>query len=318
MKYSRIVGTGACLPEKVVANADLEKMVDTSDDWIRQRVGIIQRHIVSGGETTISLALHAARKAIEAAQLQPNDIDLVIVGTATNNFYFPSVASIVQGELGITNECAAFDVSAACAGFIYAMSIADQYLRSGSAKNVLVIGVDVLSKIVDWTDRNTCVLFGDGAGAVVLQSSKEKGLLTTHIHASGQYAKLLYCESGAWHRDSLPFVKMDGAKVFKIAVSKLNEIVDQTLTKAGIEKSAIDWLIPHQANMRIIQATAKRLNLPMERVVLTIQHHGNTSAASVPLALDHAIRQGVIKRGDTLMLEAFGAGLAWGSALLVY
>ncbi|OGT33787.1 MAG: 3-oxoacyl-ACP synthase [Gammaproteobacteria bacterium RIFCSPHIGHO2_02_FULL_39_13] len=317
--YSTILGTGSYLPKKILTNADLEKMVDTTDEWIVQRVGIKRRHLVGeSGDTTSSMAIAAARAAITAAKLLPNDIDLILVGTASPDRLFPSVACEIQKQLGITNECPAFDVSAACAGFIYGMSIADQYIRTGTAKNVLVVGVDTLSAVTDWTDRGSCILFGDGAGAVIVSASENPGLLATHIHADGQYADLLFAESALFSDKAKNYIQMQGSEVFKVAVTKLGEIVDQTLTKAGIDKTEIDWLIPHQANMRIIQAMAKKLTMPMEKVVLTIEEHGNTSAASIPLALDFAVKNNKIKRGDKLLLEAFGAGFAWGSALVVY
>ncbi len=319
MIYSRIAGTGSYLPEQVLSNADLEKMVDTTDEWIMKRVGIRERHIVGdSGDTTCSMSVDAAKAAMEAAGVTADDIDLIIVGTATPDFFFPSAACIIQRELGVKNECPAFDLNAACAGFIYGVSVADQYLRTGTVKNALVIGVESLSRVVDWEDRSTCVLFGDGAGAVVLQPSAEPGVIITNILADGGYSELLYAKSTLWNGGAKPTLYMDGREVFKVAVTKLDEIVDQTLEKAGMEKSEIDWLIPHQANMRIIKATAKRLRLPMERVVLTIEEHGNTSAGSIPLALDVAIRRGQVKRGDVLMLEAFGAGFAWGAALVKY
>ena len=319
MTYSKIIGTGSYLPEKILTNADLEKMIDTTDEWIMKRVGIRERHLVAeSGDTTNSMATEAAKRAIEAAGVGVNDIGMVVVGTASADYFFPSAACVIQNNLNINNDCPAFDVNAACAGFIYAMSIADQYIRSGAIKNALVVGVDTLSMVVDWTDRSTCVLFGDGAGAVVLQASDKPGILSTHIHAAGKHTQLLYAESTLWGRENPPTLHMNGNEVFKVAVTKLGEIVDETLKKAGIDKSDVDWLIPHQANMRIIKATAKRLGLPMERVVLTIDHHGNTSAASIPLALDHVVKEGRIKRGENLILEAFGAGFSWGSALLTY
>lgn len=319
MTYSKIAGTGSYLPEKILTNADLEKMVDTTDEWIMKRVGIRERHLVAdSGDSTCSMATDAARAAMEAAGVTADDIDLIVVGTTTPDYFFPSVACIVQRDLGIKNECPAFDLSAACAGFIYGMSVGDQYIKSGAAKNVLVIGVESLSRLVDWGDRSTSILFGDGAGAVVLQPSEEPGVIITNIQADGKFAELLYAKSTLWNGSNTPTLNMNGREVFKIAVEKLEEIVDQTLEKAGMDKSEIDWLIPHQANMRIIKATAKRLDLPMERVVLTIEEHGNTSAGSVPLALDVAVRRGQIKRGEILMLEAFGAGFAWGSALVKY
>jgi len=315
--YSKIIGTGSYLPKKKLTNDDLEKIVDTSDEWIIKRVGIKERRIVSEGEdTTATMSEAAARAAIENAGITPKEIDLIIVATATPDFLFPSVACIVQYSLGISNECPAFDLNAACAGFIYGMSVADQYIKVGTAKTVLLIGVESLSRVIDWQDRHTCVLFGDGAGAVVLQASDKPGIIHTNIQANGQFAPLLYSKNSLWDKDEKPKIYMKGREVFKAAVSKLESIVDQTLQQAGMEKSEIDWLIPHQANMRIIKATAMRLSLPMEKVILTIEHHGNTSAASVPLALDHALRLEQIHQGDILMLEAFGAGFAWGAALV--
>lgn len=317
--YSRISGTGSYLPEKVLTNADLEKMVDTTDEWIVQRVGVRRRHLVGeSGDTTVSMATNAARAAMLAAKLNPNDIDLILVGTATPDRYFPSVACEIQKRLSITNDCPAFDVGAGCSGFIYVMNIADQYIRAGACKNVLIVGADTLSTLVDWTDRSTCILFGDGAGAVVLSASDAPGVLATHIHANGQYADLLFTENALFSKKAVNTLNMQGNEVFKVAVTKLGEIVDQTLTKAGVDKTEIDWLIPHQANMRIIQAMAKRLDMSMEKVIITIEEHGNTSAASIPLALDFAVRNNKIKRGDKLLLEAFGAGFAWGSALVKY
>lgn len=319
MIYSKIAGTGSYLPKKVLTNAELEKMVDTTDEWIVQRVGVRRRHLVGeSGDTTASMAIAASRAAIASANISPDDVDCIIVGTASPDRYFPSVACEIQKRLGITNQCPAFDVAAACAGFIYGMSIADQYIRAGTCKNILVVGAETLSTVVDWTDRSSCILFGDGAGAVVLQASKQPGVLATHIHADGQYANLLYAENALFSKKTENFIQMQGNEVFRVAVTKLGEIVDQTLAKANVDKHDIDWLIPHQANMRIIQAMAKRLDLPMEKVVLTIEEHGNTSAASIPLALDEAVRKGQIKRGEKLLCEAFGAGFAWGSALVVY
>ena len=318
MIYSRILGTGSYLPDKVLTNHDLEQMVDTSDEWIMKRVGVSRRHIVEDGkDTTSSMAIKAARLAITDAGLKPDDIDLVVVGTVSSEFNFPSVACLIQHELGINNESPAFDVSAACAGFIYALSVSDQFIKGGQVKNALVVGVEALTKSVDWTDRATCILFGDGAGAVVLQASDQPGVIATKIHAAGRYSEMLYVKHSNWYPEP-QYIHMDGGDVFKLAVTKLNEIVDQTLDLAGMKKSDIDWLIPHQANMRIIKAIAKRLDMPMDRVILTIETHGNTSSASVPLALDHAVSTGKIQRGDTIMLEAFGAGLAWGAVLLTY
>lgn len=317
MKYAKIAGTGGYLPEKILSNADLEKMVETTDQWILERTGISQRHIMADDETTSGMAEKAARKALEAANLSPQDIELIIVGTTTPDRMFPSTACILQQRLG-SGTCPALDISAACAGFIYGLSIADQYIKSGTIKNALVVGAEAMSRLVDWTDRTTCILFSDGAGAVVLQADDKPGILNTHIHADGRYKDLLYAANHLGELKEPSYIKMQGSEVFKIAVTCLGEIVDETLEKNHIDKSKIDWLIPHQANLRIIQATAKKLNLPMERVILTVQDQGNTSSASVPLALDHGIRDGRIKRGETLLLEAFGAGLAWGSALIVY
>lgn len=318
MIYSKIIGVGSYLPETILTNADLEKLVETSDDWIVQRVGIRERHIVGKSKDTVStMAAQAARRALEAAQLSPNDVDLIIACTATCDYLFPSAACIVQHELGMSNKCPAFDLNAACSGFIYGLSVADQFIKTKFVKNAIVIGVDALTKTIDWTDRGTCVLFGDGAGAVVLQQASEPGILTTHIHADGSFTDTLYAKNTLWHPES-PYVFMKGSTVFKVAVTQLGSIVDETLAKCGLKKEDVDWLIPHQANSRIIEATAKRLNLSMEKVILTVGEHGNTSAASVPLALDHALKQGKIKRGEILMLEAFGAGLAWGSAVVKY
>ena len=319
MRYSKILGTGSYLPEKILTNAELEKMVDTTDEWIMQRVGIRERHMIAdSGDTTASMAEAAARAAMKAANIEPNDIECIVVGTATADNIFPGIACLLQQRLGISNDSMAFDVNAACAGFVYALSIADQYVKSGAAKKALVVGVDSLSPYVDWTDRTTCVLFGDGAGAVVLGASDEPGIIVSNLHAAGCYADLLYARNPVWTPEEPHYIRMDGREVFKIAVTKLDEIVDQTLAKAGMTKADIDWLIPHQANARIIQAVAKRLGLSMERVIMTIEKHGNTSSSSVPLALDEALRSNKIKRGDILMLEAFGGGLTWGSVLVKY
>ena len=320
--YSRISGTGGYLPGKVLSNADLEKMVDTTDEWITERTGIRKRHIAAPGETTCDLAEAAARQAIEAAQIDIAAIDLIIVATTTPDRIFPSTACLLQQRLGIQG-CAAFDVQAVCTGFIYALSIADKFIRTGSAKCALVVGAETLSRITDWTDRNTCVLFGDGAGAVIIEANAEPGILSTHLHADGQYQDLLMVPVGVSQgydalQNGESQIKMLGNEVFKIAVNTLDRIVDETLEANQLDRSDVDWLIPHQANIRIIAATAKKLKLPMERVVVTVADHGNTSAASVPLALNVAVRDGRIKRGDTLLLEAFGSGFTWGSALLKY
>ncbi|WP_455211178.1 beta-ketoacyl-ACP synthase III [Kaarinaea lacus] len=322
MKYSRIIGTGGYLPEKILTNSDLERMVDTSDEWITERTGIKKRHIAADNETTCDLAEHAAKVAMQAAGVGAKDIDLVIVATTTPNQVFPSTACLLQQRLGI-HGCAAFDVQAVCTGFIYALGVADKFVRCGSAKTALVVGSETLSRIVDWTDRGTCVLFGDGAGAVVIQASDKPGILSTHLHADGQYKDLLTVPSGISDgykdvQEGRAFVKMQGNEVFKMAVNTLGRIVDETLHANQMQKSDVDWLVPHQANIRIIAATAKKLKMSMDHVVVTVQEHGNTSAASVPLALDVAIRDGRIQRGDTLLLEAFGGGFTWGSALVQY
>jgi 3-oxoacyl-[acyl-carrier-protein] synthase-3 len=317
--YSRIAGTGSYLPEKVLTNKDLEAMVETSDQWITDRTGIKKRHIVGEKQTTTDLAYLAAEKAIETAGIRNDDIDLIIVATTTPTQIFPSTAALVQEKLKISG-CAAFDIQAVCTGFVYALTIADKFIQSSSAKNVLVIGAESLSRIVDWTDRNTCVLFGDGAGAVVLQASDEQGILSTHIHCDGKYNQLLNVPTGPGSINSeIPeYIEMQGNEVFKVAVKTLSSIVDETLNANNMIKSDVDWLIPHQANIRIIAATAKKLSMSMDHVVVTVDEHGNTSAASIPLALDTAVRDGRIQRGETLLLEAFGGGFTWGSALLKY
>lgn len=319
MIYSRIAGTGSYLPEKVLSNHDLEKMVETSDQWITERTGIKKRHIVAENETTTDLAFNAAVKAIEAAGISNDEIDLIIVATTTPTRIFPSTASLVQQKLNI-HGCPAFDVQAVCTGFVYGLTIAEKFIKSGSVKNALIIGAESLSRIVDWTDRNTCVLFGDGAGAVVLQASEETGILSTHIHCDGQFNELLSVPTGPGSipSDDSPFIGMQGNDVFKVAVKTLSNIVDETLVANDLTKQDIDWLIPHQANIRIINATAKKLSMSTDQVVVTVDQHGNTSAASIPLALDVAVRDGRIKRGETLLLEAFGGGFTWGSALLKY
>ena len=305
-----------------MTNAELEQMVDTSDEWIKARTGISERHIAADGETTCDMAEKAAIEAIKAANIKPDDIDLIIVATTTPDVIFPSTACLLQDRLDIQG-CPAFDVQAVCTGFIYALSIADKFIKTGSATTVLVVGSETLSRIIDWTDRSTCVLFADGAGAVVLQNSKEPGILSTHIHADGEYEDLLNVPAGISHnsdqlKEGTAFIEMQGNEVFKVAVNTLGRIVDETLTYNQMEKKDIDWLVPHQANTRIIKATAKKLDMPMDRVVLTVDKHGNTSAASVPLALDTAVRDGRIKKNDTLLLEAFGGGFSWGSALVNY
>jgi len=321
--YSRIAGTGHYAPAKVLTNVDLEQMVDTTDEWIRSRSGIERRHIAEPDETTADLATEAARRAMEAAGAGPGDIDFIAVGTTTPDLVFPNVGCIVQDRLDI-HGCAAFSLEAACSGFIYALSIADKFVTSGQAKCALVIGAETLSRIVDWSDRSTCVLFGDGAGAVVLRPDSETGIISSHLRADGRYRDLLTATTGVSVqpegqalRDGFN-VQMVGNEVFKVAVKSMGSIAEETLADAGIDKSELDWLIPHQANMRIIQAIAKRLDVPMEKVVLTLQEYGNTSAASIPMALDTAVRDGRVQRGQLLMFEAFGGGLTWGSALLRY
>lgn len=319
MIYSRIAGTGSYLPEKFLTNIDLESMVETSDEWITDRTGIKKRHIAGENETTTDLAYFAAKNAISAAGIKPRDIDMIIVATTTPTLIFPSTAALVQQKLGI-HGCPAFDIQAVCTGFVYALTVADKFIKSGSAKNVLVIGAETLSRIVDWTDRNTCVLFGDGAGAVVLQASTEPGIMSTHIHCDGSFNELLHVPTGPGSAitEDPAYIEMQGNDVFKIAVKTLSKIVDETLTANQLNKHDIDWLIPHQANIRIIAATAKKLSMSMDRVVVTVQDHGNTSAASIPLALDVAVRDGRINRGETLLFEAFGGGFTWGSALIKF
>ncbi len=311
--HTAITGTGACLPERVVTNEELEKTVDTTDQWIRERTGILQRHIAGDEETTASMGAQAAREALAAAGLAADDVDMIVLATTTPDRIFPSTACHIQRELG-TRECPAFDVQAVCSGFIYGLDIARRFIATGGGGTVLVIGSEVLSRIVDWSDRSTCVLFGDGAGAVVLQARDEPGILSTHLHADGRYDHLLQVSpevNGA-------FIEMKGNEVFRMAVNTLGRIVDETLEANQMDRHEVDWLVPHQANHRIIAATARKLDLPMERVVVTVDRHGNTSAASVPLALNQAVRDGRIQPGDVLMLEAFGGGFTWGSALIRY
>jgi len=320
--YSRITGTGGYLPDKVVTNADLEKMVDTTDQWIRERTGISKRHVVVDGQNTVDLAEAAARRALEAAGRDAQDIDLIVVATTTPDRIFPSTACLLQKRLD-RHGCAAFDVQAVCTGFVYAISVADKFIKTGSARCALVVGAETLSRVLDWTDRSTCVLFGDGAGAVVLEASDEPGILSTHLHADGAYENLLMVPGGISQgcdslRDGNCFVKMKGNEVFKVAVNTLGRIVDETLEANDLDKSDVDWLIPHQANIRIIQATARKLKMSMDHVVVTVDEHGNTSGASVPLALDVAVRDGRIRRGETLLMEAFGGGFTWGSVLLKF
>lgn len=321
--YSRIAGTGSALPAKILTNKDLEQFVETSDEWIASRTGIRQRHVVVEGETTCDLAERAAIAAMEAAGVTAAELDLIIVGTTTPDLIFPSTACLLQHRIG-ANGCAAFDVNAACSGFIFALSVADNFIKAGSAKTVLVVGAETLTRMLDWSDRNTCVLFGDGAGAVVLKADAEAGILSTHLHADGGKKELLYNPVGVSvgfkpeEKNAGVRVLMTGNEVFKHAVKALDAVVDEALEANGLDKHDLDWLIPHQANLRIIEATAKRLDMPMDRVIVTVHKHGNTSAGSVPLALDEAVRSGKVQRGQLLLLEAFGGGFTWGSALIRY
>lgn len=322
MTHSMIAGTGGYLPERVMTNKEFEEFVDTSDEWIRERSGIKRRHIAAEGETTSDMALAAAREAIKAAAVGNDDIDLIIVATTTPDKVFPSTACIVQRRLGI-HKIAAFDVHAACSGFIYALDIADRFIRTGGANCALIIGSETYSRILDWKDRTTCVLFGDGAGATVLRASKEPGVISTHIHADGEHEELLHVPAGISSgyervREESAYIQMKGHEVFRKAVGALDTIARETLDGNGVDKHEIAWLIPHQANLRIIAAAAKKLDLPMDRVVVTVDEHANTSSASIPLALDVAVRDGRIKRGELLLFEAFGAGFTWGSALVRY
>lgn len=318
-RFSRVIGTGGYLPAKVLTNDEIARTVDTSDAWIVERTGIRERRVAAESETASSMAETAARAALDMAALDPQKVDLIVLATSSPDRVFPSTACLVQQRLGIRRG-AAFDVQAACSGFIFALSIADQYIRAGNAKRALVIGSEINSRIIDWKDRSTCVIFGDGAGAVLLESSDYPGVLSTHIHSDGQYQDLLYLpNSGRGCTESEPcFLQMQGNEVFKVAVNTLGRIVDETLAQNHLKKSDIDWLVPHQANIRIIAATAKKLRMSMDHVVVTIEKQGNTSSASVPLALDEAIRDGRIQPGHRVLLEAFGGGFAWGSALFRY
>jgi 3-oxoacyl-[acyl-carrier-protein] synthase-3 len=317
--YSRIIGTGGYLPEKILTNADLEKLVDTNDQWIVERTGIRSRHLAADDQDTCDLAEEAARRALAAAQCDAHQLDLIIVGTTTPDRIFPSTACLLQARLG-NHGAMAFDVQAVCSGFLYALSTADKFIKTGAARRALVVGADVYSRLVNWTDRSTCVLFGDGAGAVVLEASAEPGILSTHLHADGAYKDMLTVPAtvaeGRLNGDG--FTKMQGNEVFKFAVRALSQVVDEALAANQLDQSAIDWLVPHQANIRIIAATAKKLKLPMEKVIVTVSGHGNTSAASVPLALDVAVRDGRIQRGQMLLLEAVGGGFTWGAVLVKY
>lgn len=318
MTYSKIIGTGSYLPAKVLTNYDLEKIVDTSHDWIFSRSGIIERHIAAEGELTSDLALQASRKAIEAAGISANEIDLVIVATTSPDQLFPSTACILQDKLGIKNRGPAFDIQAVCGGFVYALNTADMYIKGGQAKTALVVGAEVLSRMLDWNDRTTCVLFGDGAGAVVLRVSDKPGIVTSKLHADGSHRNMLKAEGNIRNGevDGDPFIKMDGQAVFKFAVKVLSDVVEEVLEEQNLAGSDINWLVPHQANIRIIEATAKKLGMGMANVVVTVANHANTSAASIPLALDTAVRDGRIKAGQNILIEAVGGGFTWGATLI--
>jgi 3-oxoacyl-[acyl-carrier-protein] synthase-3 len=320
MSYAKIIGTGRYLPDKILTNFDLEKMVDTTDEWIRTRTGVERRHVVAPEQTTSDMCVEAAKIAIADAGIKATDIDMVLVGTTSPDLIFPNCATLVQHRLGIP-ACPAIGMEAACTSFIYALTTADKFIKAGEAKCALVIGAECISKLVDWTDRNTCVLFGDGAGAVIVKPADEPGIVATHLGADGQYKDLLYYPVGAskdLHKAGTDqaSIRMIGNEVFKVAVKTLGNVATEVLAKAGIHQDELDWLVPHQANIRIIQATAKRLDLPLEKVIVTVQDHGNTSAASVPMALDVGRRDGRIKPGQLILMEAFGGGFTWGSVLL--
>lgn len=315
--YAKIAGTGSYLPERIMSNEELAATVDTSDEWITERTGIRQRHLAAEGQTTSDLATMAARQAIAAAGITANEIDLIIIATTTPDLVFPSTACLVQAKLEITNACPAFDVQAVCSGFVYAMSIADNFIRAGQARCALVIGAETLSRITDWADRSNCILWGDGAGAVILTATETPGIIATHLHADGRHKNLLCVNGGVSAGvDGAYKMQMEGNAVFRVAVKTLDAIVDETLAANGLQKSDVTWLVPHQANIRIIQATAKKLGMSMDNVVVTVDKHANTSAASVPLALDTAVRDGRIKAGDIVLMEAFGGGFTWGSVLV--
>ena len=320
--YSRITGTGSFLPPKIMTNYDLESMVDTTHEWIVERSGIHQRHIAEN-ETVSEMGEHACRLALEMAGKTANDVDLIVFATTTADLVFPSSASILQEKLGNTNGATAFDVQAVCTGFVYALGVADKFIKSGTHKCALVVGAEAMSRIIDWTDRGTCILFADGAGAVVLEADEEPGIISTHLHSDGRYKKLLYVNGGiSDERDAYlkgeAYLQMAGNEVFRQAVNTLGRIADETLEANNMQKSDLDWLVPHQANIRIIKATAKKLKMSMDQVVVTVDKHGNTSSASIPLALDEAVRDGRIQRGQTILLEGFGGGFTWGSALIKY
>ena len=316
---ARISALGTYVPPRILTNADLEKMVETTDQWIVERTGIRERHIAAPDQLTSDLAFEAAKKAIEAAGIEAQAIDLIIVATTTPDRIFPSTACVLQAKLGIANGAPAFDMQAVCSGFVYGLTVADSFIKSGQAKCALVVGAETLSRITDYSDRSNCILWGDGAGAVVLQASEQPGIVSTHIHADGRYQQLLYVDGGvSLKKEGQAYMRMEGNAVFKVAVNTLDAIVDETLAANGLSKSDIQWLVPHQANIRIIQATAKKLGMSMDHVVLTVDRHGNTSAASIPLALDTAVRDGRIKAGEMVLMEAFGGGFTWGSVLVKF
>lgn len=317
--YSKILASGSYLPEKILSNKDLERMVDTSDEWIVSRSGIKERRIVADHETSSDMAYAAAINAIQASKIDTSEIDLILVATSTPDNVFPATACLVQSKLGL-NNIPAYDLQAACTGFLYAITTADAFIRSATYKTILVIGVDTVSRFIDYTDRNTCVLFGDGAGAVILQASTEPGILCNEIHADGNGKEFLNVKGHIYNGSikDRPYMSMDGKAVYKMAVRNLAEVATNVLAKSGYTSDQINWFIPHQANLRIIESTAEHLNIPMEKVIVTVDQHGNTSAASVPLALDYAIKNGKIKRGDLLLLEGVGAGFTWGASLILY
>ncbi len=322
MSSARITGTGSYLPERILTNEELSTIVDTSDEWIRERSGIAQRHIAADGETTLDLAEHASRRALEAAGRTAADIDLIVIATTTPDQIFPSTACLLQHRLGNVGA-AAFDVQAVCSGFVYALSVADNFIKAGSSRCALVIGAETFSRILNWEDRSTCVLFGDGAGAVVMEASDKPGVMSTHLHADGAHASALHVPAGVSQgydavQEGRAFVEMRGSEVFRMAVAKMGEVVEETLAANNLDREALDWLIPHQANIRIIKATAKKLRMGMDKVIVTVDRHGNTSAASIPLALDEAVRTGQLQRGQLFLIEAFGGGFTWGSALIRY
>ncbi len=316
MTHARVSGTGGYLPEAILTNADLEKLVDTTDAWIVERTGIRLRHVAAPGETTSDLALKASLRALDAAGLHAHDLDMILVATTTPDQIFPSTACLLQAKLGV-GGCPAFDIQAVCSGFVYAVATADQFIRGGQCRHVLVVGAETLSRITDYSDRGNSILWGDGAGAVILSAAKEPGVISTHLHADGAHRALLEVPAGVSRTDVTDDkIRMEGRAVFKMAVNTLDQIVDETLAHNGIAKSELDWLVPHQANIRIIQATAKKLAMSMDQVVVTVDTHGNTSAASIPLALDVAVRDGRIKPGELILTEAFGGGFTWGAALI--